>query len=416
MARKSILGFMLVAVLFAASAVTAYAATPTRVQLDGVFLEVDAVIVDSRTLAPARAIVEAMGGSVGWDGDLRQVTITHGNINILLTIDNPTAYVNGAAVVLDVPPQIINSLTKIPVRFVGESLGVDVSFHPDGFVVINTALGFGGTPPTVAAPPAAVTQPAPPASFASFQQILDTYTQRLREATPRLLDDFRAAAVGVTDISALAEISIEITAALAEISVEGTAEMANLWIVRGVGSEAVYMDYAARLNAVYTEEAARISALYMELAMGGGQPATASPLPGTVPAAQTFGIGDTIQLPNATITISRVSTSESVQFEGQGGFFPFDGHFFFGVHFDVVAYSMDRHTFFSPATFITEVTYASGRINYMPSAFGDHDVAPFFANTQRSVAAYFHVPHGETVVSITVSDGIGGQVTVNVTQ
>lgn len=99
-----------------------------------------------------------MGGSVGWDGDLRQVTINHGNTHILLTIDSPTAYVNGAAVVLDVPPQIVNSLTKIPVRFVGESLGLDVDFHYNGFVVLVTA-------PTVAAPPAAVveqpTQPAP---------------------------------------------------------------------------------------------------------------------------------------------------------------------------------------------------------------------------------------------------------------
>ena len=75
---------------------------------------------------------------------------------------------NGAAVELDVPPQIVNSLTKIPVRFVGEGLEVDVQWHPDGFVVINTALGFGGTSaPYVPYVPAEVTPPAA-ASYTLF--------------------------------------------------------------------------------------------------------------------------------------------------------------------------------------------------------------------------------------------------------
>ena len=406
MKGKRFLGFIIAALVFAASAVTVYAATPARVQLDGVYLDVDAVIIEGRTLAPARAIAEALGGSVGWDGDLRQVTINHGNTHILLTIDSPTAYVNSAAVALDVPPQIVNGLTKIPVRFVGEGLGVDVQWHFDGFVIINTALGFGGTPP------AAATEQQTPA-FASFQQILDDYTLRLREAMPRLLDEFRAAAVGVADITALAEISVDITAALAEISVEGTAEMANLWIVHGIGSEAVYMDYAARLNAVYMEEAARISALYMELAMGGGQPATATPtpIPATVPTAQTFSIGDAVTMDNATIRITNIATQANYQ-SGGNTTFPLDGHVFLAVTFDITAHSPRfDNTLWLSVEFIQSATGVSGVVFDQPTAFGTANFAP---NQQRTFTVFINVPTNEAITSVTITDGAGATETVNI--
>lgn len=409
--------FLMAALFVAASTVTAYASNPVRVQLDGNFLEVDAVIVDDRTLAPARAIVEALGGSVGWDGDLRQVTINHGTTNILLTIDNSIAYVNGSTVLLDVPPQIINGLTKIPVRFVGESLGVDIIFHYDGFVVINTALGFGGVPQAVPAPPVTIEQPTlqAPISFSSFQQVLDAYTIQLREATPRLLDEFRAAAVGITDITTLAEISIRITSSLAEISVSGTAEMANLWIVRNIGNEAIYMDYAARLNAVYMEEAARISALYMELAMGGGQTASITPPPPQIPTptARTFAIGDIIQLNNATVQILNTHTRDYYYYFGSRTY-ALDGHYYFGISFIVTGYSMGyRHNFFHPMTFVTHITHVNGSDNHMSIAFGDSGT-PFFANQQRNVTLYFHVPIGQAVASIHISDGEYETATVNI--
>jgi len=138
MKGKSFFAFSLAVLLIVASSVTTYANIPVRVQLDGVFLDVDAVVVDGRTLAPARAIVEALGGVVDWDGELFQVTINHGNTRILLTIDKPTAYVNGVAVILDVPPQIVAGRTKIPVRFVSETLGLDVGFHYNNFVFLTT--------------------------------------------------------------------------------------------------------------------------------------------------------------------------------------------------------------------------------------------------------------------------------------
>jgi len=135
--RKRILSIAMTVLLALAFTVPIFA-NEVRVQLDGEYVDIEAVIVNDRTLLPVRAITELLGGSVDWDGELRQVTLERGNTRILLTIDNPVAYVNGVALELDVPAQIINGWTKVPLRFIAASFGVDVDFA-NNTVLITTA-------------------------------------------------------------------------------------------------------------------------------------------------------------------------------------------------------------------------------------------------------------------------------------
>lgn len=86
------------------------------------------VIVKGRTLVPIRAIIEEMGGRVDWDGNERKVTISLGKTKIELWIDKKSARVNGDLKELDVPPQIINGRTMLPLRFVTEELGCTVEW------------------------------------------------------------------------------------------------------------------------------------------------------------------------------------------------------------------------------------------------------------------------------------------------
>lgn len=86
------------------------------------------VIIEGRTLVPLRAIFEAMGATVYWDGNTKTVTCTKGNTTISLTIGNNILYKNGAAILLDVPAQIINDYTMIPVRAITEAMGANVSW------------------------------------------------------------------------------------------------------------------------------------------------------------------------------------------------------------------------------------------------------------------------------------------------
>ena len=86
-----------------------------------------------RTVVPIRAIVEALGGSIGWDGKERKVTINLNGTTIELWIGKPKASVNGVMKWIDpknhdVKPIIVNGRTMLPLRFVAENLGCTVDW------------------------------------------------------------------------------------------------------------------------------------------------------------------------------------------------------------------------------------------------------------------------------------------------
>ncbi|MDP2873306.1 MAG: DUF1343 domain-containing protein [Bacillota bacterium] len=83
---------------------------------------------NSRTMAPVRAIAEALGAEVGWDGALWLVTLVSGESTVRLTIGSSVAEVNGVPIAMDTVPVIRNSRTMVPVRFVSEFLGADVGW------------------------------------------------------------------------------------------------------------------------------------------------------------------------------------------------------------------------------------------------------------------------------------------------
>ncbi|MCX6063052.1 MAG: stalk domain-containing protein [Caldiserica bacterium] len=89
------------------------------------------VIKNGRTLVPIRTIIEALGGTVGWDGTARKATVTLGRATIELWIGKNAARVNGVTTPIDaanvkVVPEIINGRTMLPLRFVSENLGCSV--------------------------------------------------------------------------------------------------------------------------------------------------------------------------------------------------------------------------------------------------------------------------------------------------
>ncbi len=81
------------------------------------------VISEGRTLVPLRFIGEALGAYVEWNEEDWTVSYATAETRILLAIDDPTAYVNGTAVEMDVAPTIINGRTMVPVRFISENMG-----------------------------------------------------------------------------------------------------------------------------------------------------------------------------------------------------------------------------------------------------------------------------------------------------
>lgn len=105
--------------------------------------DVAPVIVNSRTMLPARFVAEALGASVYWNGETRRVTIISTNdeqkdIAILIDIDSDIAYVNGERIHLDSPAFIENGRTYLPIRFICETLGTSVDWIQDELKIIIT--------------------------------------------------------------------------------------------------------------------------------------------------------------------------------------------------------------------------------------------------------------------------------------
>ncbi len=88
----------------------------------------EATIVDGRTLVPLRAIFEALGASVEWKQDTKTVISVLDKTEIKLTIGEKVLYKNGEKVELDVPALIMNNRTLVPARAVAESFGAEVKW------------------------------------------------------------------------------------------------------------------------------------------------------------------------------------------------------------------------------------------------------------------------------------------------
>ena len=93
-------------------------------------------IINDRTMVPLRAIFEAIGATVSWDGETRTVTAEKDGVKISLTIDVAEIVKNDQKIALDVAPVIVNDRTLVPVRAICESFGSTVDFDAENLTVI----------------------------------------------------------------------------------------------------------------------------------------------------------------------------------------------------------------------------------------------------------------------------------------
>ncbi|MDD4343394.1 MAG: copper amine oxidase N-terminal domain-containing protein, partial [Eubacteriales bacterium] len=93
----------------------------TNINNDTRIVDVPPMIIENRTMVPLRFIGEAIGGNVEWVDATRTVKVTTGDKTVSLIIGQ-----TGAG--LDVPAQIVDSRTLVPVRYISEQLGAKVNW------------------------------------------------------------------------------------------------------------------------------------------------------------------------------------------------------------------------------------------------------------------------------------------------
>jgi len=91
------------------------------------------LIVENRTLVPIRMLMEELGAEVIWDDTYRTVRVVTGEGKaVVLWVDNRLVCYeeNGRKTydVCDVPPQIIGERTFVPLRLVGNAMGIKVDW------------------------------------------------------------------------------------------------------------------------------------------------------------------------------------------------------------------------------------------------------------------------------------------------
>lgn len=110
--------------------------TPVNLSISGKYLasDVPGMATSGRTLVPVRVISESLSATVDWQKEDNTVTINLGDRNIVLTIGESTALVNGQAVPVpdNVSVALVNyegvTRTMVPVRFVSENLLATVNY------------------------------------------------------------------------------------------------------------------------------------------------------------------------------------------------------------------------------------------------------------------------------------------------
>lgn len=83
-------------------------------------------VVNNFTMVPLRVIAEEIGFNVHWSAETRSIHVRSGDSHLILTLDQATARVDGENKTLDAPPFADQGVTYVPLRFVGEHLGLTV--------------------------------------------------------------------------------------------------------------------------------------------------------------------------------------------------------------------------------------------------------------------------------------------------
>src|SRR5690625_3729292 len=127
--RKGTILTLVLALVVSMFASVAVAADRTiGLVVDGEQLQPDVPpqMIDNRTLVPVRWVSEALGADIKWDQENNRVLVNSSDDTPVTDSSDIQLIVDGEVLQPDVPPQLIDNRTMVPIRWVSEALGAEI--------------------------------------------------------------------------------------------------------------------------------------------------------------------------------------------------------------------------------------------------------------------------------------------------
>nr|WP_226383521.1 family 10 glycosylhydrolase [Paenibacillus massiliensis] len=138
--------------IFAQTTISA-AAQDIRLALDGQTLDSDVapyITSNNVTMVPLRVISNGLGASVDWQQATETVIITGNGTQLMMSRGDRSALVNGSPVALDSAVQTRNGRVMVPLRFIGETLGLQVDWNASTrWITLQSGSGQGSIAPSL---------------------------------------------------------------------------------------------------------------------------------------------------------------------------------------------------------------------------------------------------------------------------
>ena len=135
--KKALCVLMSTGMLFSGVTVAYGEESNISLQINGseISAEVPPTIIDGRTMVPVRAIFEAVGANIDFDAETKTITARKGDTTVNMTVGANAVTVNNKEVQLDAPAVIVNGRTLAPARFVAETFGYTVQWDAENKIV-----------------------------------------------------------------------------------------------------------------------------------------------------------------------------------------------------------------------------------------------------------------------------------------